>query len=52
MGPGEPMDLGESRLLPAGKRPVMQQWYGRKGNSFGELGPRKFVDGARSWIVM
>jgi hypothetical protein len=28
--------------------PAMQQWHGRKGNSFGELGPRKIVDGARS----
>jgi hypothetical protein len=49
MGAGEFMDLGESRLSPAGRRPVVQHWHGERRNSYGKMGPRIIVDSARSW---
>jgi hypothetical protein len=40
---------GGSRLLPAGRPPVVQKWHGGKGNPSGKLGSRKTVNSGRNW---
>jgi hypothetical protein len=45
----ETLDPGGSWLLPAGRYPIMQQWYGARETSSGKFGPREIVDCGSNW---
>jgi hypothetical protein len=42
------VDPGGSRLPPAGRCPVMQQWHGTRETSSGKFGLRVIMDGSRN----
>jgi hypothetical protein len=43
------VDPEGSRLLPAGKCPVVQKWHGEKETASGKFGSRQVVNRGRNW---